>query len=91
MMLNLKSLSLQVFLKLPEWSPKTHKEFPLSLQQYFWNIYKLWYLRKSTILDQLIEKDIWIRVIKYIFEFEKNDKFKKLEKYHKKIEELWAT
>lgn len=76
--LNLKSICLQLFVKLPKWSPKTHKEFPLSLQKYFWEIYKLWYLRKNSILSKLVAKEIWISIIAFAFEFEKNSKNEEL-------------
>ena len=70
----LKKLCLQMYLLLPKWSPQTHHHFLKDLQERFWSIYKLWYLRKSSDnLSKILEKNIWIRIIQLTFELEKRE------------------
>jgi hypothetical protein len=67
----LEFLSLQLYLMLPIWSFKTHKQFPDHLRIRFWNIYKQWKLMKTT----LKEKFLWIEIISQTFELEKLDAY----------------
>ena len=89
MILNLKYLALQIFVELPEWSKKTHSQFPKQFRKRFWNIYKLWYLRKGSKISSISEKGVWEKIVGLMFEAEKKDKHKKLEKYNNKCEEIY--
>jgi hypothetical protein len=89
MILNLKYLALQIFVELPEWSKKTHSQFPKQFRKRLWNIYKLWYLRKGSKISSISEKGVWEKIVGLMFEEEKKDKHKKLEKYDNKLKELY--
>lgn len=70
----LKSVCLQLFNLLPKWSPKTNSQFPLTIQRELFNIYKLWYLRKSSDnLNRIVAKEIWINIVSEMFEMNKKD------------------
>ena len=73
-----KLLCVQLYLLLPNWTPQNHSHFPQALQKKFWNIYKLWYLRKSSSdLSKIVEKDLWVKIINLSCEFEKKKLFMK--------------
>ena len=60
----LKSVCEQLFNMLPEWSPSTHKQFPKKLQEKYFELYQLWYLRKqSEDFSKITQKDIWINIV----------------------------
>lgn len=63
----LKDLCHQLFKMLPVWSPSTHKHFPKKLQQRYFELYRLWYLRKqSPDFSKITQKDIWVNIVGHL-------------------------
>lgn len=59
-----RSLCRQLYLMLPKWNSETNKQFPKSLRKRYFDLYKIWYLRKqSKNLSKIFEKDIWVIII----------------------------
>ena len=66
----LKSLTEQMFAKLPEWSPQTNHLFPKLYREKMSDLYMLWFLDSD--LKQLQTKHLWFKILSQMTKLEKS-------------------